>query len=368
VVLRRRRRQAGWPLPAGPRTKHGQLWYLPAGRVEPGESFDVLEVCGYLDTGGVPAPLSLLTREGAPFAVDETATSHEPGRPPKENPIRRRLSLTCLLLAPVPALVIGLVVMSRAGVPSGLWLLNLAAAFAGVLVALAASRRPAPTGTVPSSSARLVALGLALLGATLIAPGLQGVHRWLSIGPVAVHVGAVVLPPLLVVLADVGWTTRVASSVLVLAILLLQPDTAQGASFAAGWSVCMSRAHGRRAAGPVAVAALLAGASLLRHDPLGTVPHVEGIVALATAQGLAWGVAGVIALALPPIAFAVHTSHPAGMALATYTAGTLVASWLGNHPVPVLGYGVSPILGYYLAVAALARPAAAGGRAAIQAA
>lgn len=34
----------------------------------------------------------------------------------------------------------------------------------------------------------------------------------------------------------------------------------------------------------------------------------------------------------------------AGISLATYTA-------LGHHPVPVLGYGVAPILGFFGAVA-----------------
>ncbi|MEQ9400230.1 MAG: hypothetical protein RJQ04_13795 [Longimicrobiales bacterium] len=34
----------------------------------------------------------------------------------------------------------------------------------------------------------------------------------------------------------------------------------------------------------------------------------------------------------------------AGISLATYTA-------LGHHPVPVLSYGVAPILGYYGGVA-----------------
>jgi len=44
------------------------------------------------------------------------------------------------------------------------------------------------------------------------------------------------------------------------------------------------------------------------------------------------------------------------LALALHTTGTLAAAWLGDHPVPILGYGVSPILGYYLAAAAYADP------------
>ncbi len=74
---------------------------------------------------------------------------------------------------------------------------------------------------------------------------------------------------------------------------------------------------------------------------------------MAASQGAALGAASLLALALLPISFLLNTKHQAGTALAVYTTGTIVAAWPGNYPVPVLGYGVSPILGYYLAVVAL---------------
>jgi ADP-ribose pyrophosphatase YjhB (NUDIX family) len=53
--------------------KHGQLWYLPAGGAEPGESLaegarrEVLDVFRYVADGGPISPMSLLKHEGDAF-------------------------------------------------------------------------------------------------------------------------------------------------------------------------------------------------------------------------------------------------------------------------------------------------------------
>ena len=266
---------------------------------------------------------------------------------------RSRMSLFAFLWAPVPALIIGLAVMSRAGVPAGIWIRNLAATLVGVLVVVAA--RGLRTSRTPRTALRpwLVAPALALLWVTLLAPGIDGVHRWLGVGPLQLHVGAVVLPSLLVLLAGLDWAHSAAVAVLTVTATLLQPDGAQAASFAAGWCVWAGMTHGRRAATVLAVVAVLAGAAWLRPDPLGSVAHVEEIVGLAFGQGPLWGVLSFCALALLPAPFLMSRKQWAGAALAVYMAVTIAAAWLGNYPVPILGYGISPILGYYLAVALL---------------
>lgn len=260
-----------------------------------------------------------------------------------------------LLSAPLPALVVGLVVMSRAGVPTGIWIRNLGAALVGILVVMAVSVLRAPSSSSSWVGRRRwsIAVGLTLLGSTLMGPGVEGVHRWLDLGPLDVHVGAVILPALLVLLTSLDWTPTVAVGVLTLTVLLLQPDAAQAASFAAGWGVWMAMRGGRRAAVPITAAVLLAGAAWLRHDPLEPVAVVEGIVGVAASQGAIWGAASLFALALLPIPFLLSPGQRVGAAVAVYLSGTLVAAWLGDYPVPVLGYGVSPILGYYLGVATL---------------
>ena len=267
-----------------------------------------------------------------------------------------------VLMAPIPALTIGLVVMSRAGVPAAIWSRNLAAAAVGVLLVMAASGRGAPGSVLRRW---LVGLGLTLLGATLIAPGVEGVHRWVGLGPLEIHVGAVLLPWLLVLLSQMAWASGVSVGLLTLGILVLQPDGAQAAAFAGGWAVWLAMRYGRAAAWPLTVAALPAGAAWLRHDPLEPVTYVEGIVGVAAEQGAIWTAMSLFALALLPLPFLLAPERRVGVALAVYMTGTLMAAWLGDYPVPVLGYGVSPILGYALAGLASTRtvdPASAGSR------
>lgn len=267
------------------------------------------------------------------------------------------MSLVGLLLAPLPGLIIGLVVMSRAGVPEAIWLRNVAAAVMGVLMVMAGIRHrsASSTGALPRWP---FALGLAVLGLTLMTPGVSGVHRWVGLGPLDVHVGAVLLPSLLVLLTDLDWALTVPLAALTLTLLLLQPDAAQATSFAAGWGVWAGMKHGRIAGAPITAAVMLAGATWLRHDPLEPVAHAEGIVGVAISQGTIVGASSLVALALLPVPFLLSPNHRAGTALAVYMVGTIVAAGIGNYPVPVVGCGVSPILGYYLAVVALRRTGA----------
>jgi hypothetical protein len=44
-----------------------------------------------------------------------------------------------------------------------------------------------------------------------------------------------------------------------------------------------------------------------------------------------------------------------GLALGTYVAVTILAPALGYFPVPVLGQGASPIIGYFVAIGLLRR-------------
>jgi hypothetical protein len=250
-------------------------------------------------------------------------------------------------------LAIGIVVMFRSGVSAETWIRNLAATGLGVLMVLVALGRRIPSGSETFLLRWLIAVGVGLLGATLMGPDVAGVHRWLGLGPQEIHVGAVLLPSLLVFLTDLEWTPAVAVALLTLTVLLLQPDAAQAASFAAGWGVWMAMTRGRKAAVPVAAAVILGGATWLRHDPLEPVPHVEGIVGVAAGLGTMWRATSLGALTLLPIPFLLDPKRHVGTALAVYMTGTLVAAWLGHYPIPVLGYGVSPIFGYYLAIVAL---------------
>ncbi len=262
-----------------------------------------------------------------------------------------RLKVVGLLLAPVFPLTVGVITMLGAGVPTVVWALNVAAFAIGLSLATFTELRlgrARPLG--PSAWWGALLIVVALLGATLLTQGIEGVHRWMGLGPLQIHAAAFLLPPLLVALLRAPWKPALVGAGAVLVLLMLQPDAAQAAAFCAAWIgiVATRREEGRAAV--ITASVLVAVACAFRSDPLEPVAHVEGIVGLASTQGAVLAVAALVSLAVLPLAQAFLLERPVGPVLATYTAGLLMAAWLGHHPVPVLGYGVSPILGYYGAV------------------
>ncbi|HEV2736076.1 MAG TPA: hypothetical protein VGV85_14610 [Longimicrobiaceae bacterium] len=277
----------------------------------------------------------------------------------------RRATLL-FLLAPVPALLLGVLVMRASGVPAALWGQNAAAWAAGALLCLGLRRTRTSPPRERWADAAVVLAGAALI-ATLVAPGMQGVHRWLKLGPVRLHAAAVLLPLLLAALPALarvrGWWASALVAAGVALALFLQPDAAQATAFAAGAAVLLlPGAGGRlpRLAGLLPLP-LLAGLAWGRRDPLAPVPHVEEILGLAAGLGAGWGVAAAASLALLPAPFLVAgrgAASRAGLALGTYVAVTCLAPLAGSFPVPVMGYGVSPILGYLLGAGVFLRGAA----------
>src|SRR5690606_14671220 len=97
----------------------------------------------------------------------------------------------------------------------------------------------------------------------------------------------------------------------------------------------------------------LAAWSWMRHDPLVPVPHVEGILGLAQRSGMPWLIASIAALALLPLPFFLGSDHertPTIRALGAYFVACILVPLVRHYPVPLLGFGVSPIIGYTIAL------------------
>jgi hypothetical protein len=136
------------------------------------------------------------------------------------------------------------------------------------------------------------------------------------------------------------------------AILAMQPDAGQATAFAGACALLLALHRKRnRVAVAAAMLALLtiAALSFFRSDPLAPVAHVEEIAMRIAERGAVWNAAVVLALTLLLVPFvppAKSASASASFALASYVALAIAASYWGNFPVPVLGYGMSPIFGY----------------------
>jgi hypothetical protein len=267
------------------------------------------------------------------------------------------------LLAPFPALIIGALVMRQHAVPSSQWGLNLVAGLLGAAICAGVLAR---SRTAMSRTAATISgcLAVGALAATFAMAGSMGVHRWIPIGPVTVHAGAVCLPLVIVALGasnafgrELQWTPLfMANSVGTL--LFLQPDAAQATGFAAAVAVLLigNKERGPGAWGAAMVIGVLAAWTWVRPDPLQPVPYVEGIVGLAGQNGVAWVVAAIMALALLPLPFFIRpfdSQSTVARALGFYLCVCILAPIFRPFPVPLVGFGLSPIVGYFVALASL---------------
>ena len=268
-----------------------------------------------------------------------------------------------LLLAPLPALTIGVLVMQRSSVDPSIWVQQLTAGI--ILLALCAGLCFAPRMSRPWGfwgAATSAVLALLLLAATLAQPGLEGVRRWVSVGPLQLHAAFIALPFLLVVFGQLfhagtlriaAWCTSAATTIAAI-LLVLQPDPSQATAFGVALVVLLFRRGSGTSIDWITACAILLGALVAwtRPDPLASVPYVEGIVGLALNLGAPWGIASLLALALLPIPFiAVAFTRPHGgsasLAVAVYYGLVSSMPLVGPYPVPLLGFGLSPMVGYF---------------------
>lgn len=271
-------------------------------------------------------------------------------------------NLACLLLfaaASLACVVAGAATLSASGASPASWIRNPIAWLAGLAIAAGIFG----TGRTPLLCRIVVAVAVVGLFASLLAPGQQGVHRWLDLGPLHVNVAALLLPSAIVALATVtlGGLIAVSAAALIAVLLVGQPDASQATAFIAATIFLLVRSPlpktTRIAAGAGAVA--LAVAAWLRPDPLQPVPEVERIFVLA------WEVAPTLAV-LAAVALGVAALAPlragapnemrasnAAIALAVYFGVVGLAPFLGAFPVPLVGLGMSFPIGYWVAVGLL---------------
>lgn len=258
----------------------------------------------------------------------------------------------------VAAVVAGVAICQLNGVPAVVWGRNLAAWAVGAIVACLLWRG----GTWVFAAM----LGVAVLGMgfSLLGPGQMGVHRWVNAGPVSLNVAMMMLPGALVALAWLGrvrvWPWGLA--LVVLLLLAMQPDRSQATAFGAGmiWLVLRGdqKLVVRMATAVVAVVAIVG--AWLQPDPLAPVPEVEEILLIGYAVAPALAVAAAVTLLLFALGPAVltlketPTVRRAGEALSFYFVISAVMPFVGAYPVPLVGVGMSPVLGAWLAIGGLA--------------
>ena len=258
-------------------------------------------------------------------------------------------------MAALPAVLIGAVAMNAHAVNGLIATSNLVFVVGGWLISCYVIYKNSKSinGTL------LTCLIIALYALTFVDPGIDNVHRWLSIGPISLYISSIFAPILIIEL----WTLLkdnkdlwVSAITIIVAILLAyQPDASQLTAFAVPMGIILYHKVSNRFISLFSVGILifLAGLSWIHLDTLPAVDYVEEILGLVMKMGSIWTVLGIISLILIPLPFFVtlnHKERPLSWLLGLYFTILIITTFFGNFPVPLMGYGISPIAGYLMAM------------------
>lgn len=213
-----------------------------------------------------------------------------------------------------------------------------------------------PPGTLPAWARRmLIGVLLALLFAPLaIGPSVNGVARWLPVGPFQLHGGMLAVPLLAVLAAEEdAYAPAILSTALLAA--LLQPDMATAAALMLA-AVGLHDATRDWRHGLVAIVAFAAGLVAAMRGELPAQPFVERVIfLLAPSEPIAaLGLLAALVASFYLIVAVLPGPAIARKALAGCLFGFSFAGLVSNYPSALIGYGAAPILGFGLALGVLA--------------
>ncbi|WP_234989871.1 hypothetical protein [Altererythrobacter xiamenensis] len=187
----------------------------------------------------------------------------------------------------------------------------------------------------------------------VLGPHVNGIARWIAIGPFALHTGMLVGPALAILASrDPDYAVPILLTGLFAA--LLQPDAATGfaLTFAAigahdatkDWKI-----------GLVGIVGFIASLRMFVIGELPATPFVERVLidALALSPWAALALFLSLAASFALILFAGPADKPQRLALAGAFFGFSMAALMSHYPTILIGYGAAPILGLGFALALL---------------
>ncbi len=253
----------------------------------------------------------------------------------------------------IPAILIGIIGMVGNDVPISISLQNLVAMIIFGLMALIFIHK-----RVRINDKIIIAISLTLLFLTLFGNGTDGVHRWIKLGIINVNVAMIVLPITIVASYNLLIKKRVKYALIFIVsiaiLLVLQPDASQLMGFSIPIVIILF--DKKINLNPILryvislILILLMILSWIFLDKLAPVSYVEGILGLLNNMSPILMVMGIISLILIPLSFILFPPKEfrrLSICIGLYYSLIVIATLFGNFPVPFMGYGISPIIGYY---------------------
>lgn len=269
-----------------------------------------------------------------------------------------------LIAAAIPALLGSFLLLNFVAAPRALLVQQAAVAVVALVAATFTLRHFKSNLTVKRMPWLLLGMAMLVCAPLIIASSVP--HRWLGMFGFRLYIAPVVLPLFLLYWhrALSGDKTTINLSIIAALVagvgLIAQPDAAQLTAFALAsvpviW--ISSNSLSMRLL-PIGLLLGAAGFSWNIPDPLTPVPYVEGVFILASRFSVWALLSAVIACALPAIALALFAYRMRSLgvfSVSLYFATLYLLAPAQVTPVPLLGFGAGPILGYFLLVSQVRR-------------
>lgn len=267
------------------------------------------------------------------------------------------LRIIYLPLITFPTIIIGAFIMHINDIPKSIWLQNIIVTIIFTLLSFVMFKKKAIN---PKRKLFLPIVTIVLLlSLPFIDSGIEGVHRWITLGPISINISSVFLPLLLILLGTLlsqkQWWLSYIIVLITSFLLVLQPDASAVTAFVISTVVLLLSNKNRHF---VRFALLLIPLSFVIIswvfiDGLAPVPYVEDILFMAKDLGIIWFIISLISLLIliiPFIFFPPKKRKIISISLGIYFFTILITTFFGNFPVIIMGYGISPIIGYFISI------------------
>lgn len=262
-----------------------------------------------------------------------------------------------MLISPLAGLLFGMLITYLNNFPINIFTSNFVAIALGMPLAMLIGSR---IQEIPSYL--LLMAGLLLMSLSLFSESTEGVNRWVHIGSISLNIAMITTPLFLYIITNVlDHKKRLVFTLSLLFIFILQPDAGQATAFSAA-SILIFLFNKKSSSSFRYISSMIfilaAVIAWYQPDTLPAVMQVESIVQLALNMGV-WGIVGLalaIGILIAPILFRILSKeltvndedYLLSLACIVYFVTQIVVTGIGNFPVPIMGAGAAPMLGWYL--------------------
>ena len=203
----------------------------------------------------------------------------------------------------------------------------------------------------------IVFISILLLLLTFLQGNNVGVHRWIQLSSFSLNISMIVIPLTIIAVNNLFKNKHIVFSsvsiIMISLILFFQPDASQLTGFSIAMLLCILNNELPKLSKILIIVILLmlTVSSWIFLDSLQPVNYTKGVLKMLGEVSIWLYILGLISIFLIPIPFLIFSSEKnkiISICLALYYWIIALFSLLGDFPVPIIGYGSSPIIGYFI--------------------